>query len=548
MWWRCGAPQRRDVHEGAAPPSAPRSLRRRRRVEARRAGKLLGSAPTIGGEGYEGRWAGRVRFALLRLPKGSATRACGCAHSMPAARRSPSSHRARSTSSPTVVSCSPDRRVGFAGRRRASASRRSPRRCSTSTTRPSSGVSRSASPASGAGAARRADASAGRRTPTWWTPSSTNRHGTTVSTEETATRRFRLLHGVVDGGRATVSVVLGDGRRLRSVTARFEEAGSTAYAAVVPAGDAIRDLRVRRAGVAARTVTFSAPPLAVSCASGSPAFNESVLFDPSFNFATLSTTCRRSAPRPGGDGRRRRPDSGSRTAAGESLCLAVRDRPFTALSCVDRGAGLTSRPAAPWTTSGDRARSCSPCRRTWLASASAPRAAPRGNCQTVAGERVRGALRGPCALRRRHHHGLPRLRAHAASRRRRQGPAHGDRTPPTSGRLAPPKVFPARRLAGAPWPAVAVADRRARRTGARARCLAVTPADRRRPAPAAAPSAPAGSVIVTAPCTTRRLTVAIVAAGGSQVGMRSSRRRSVQLPLRAEPTVTTLPPVADCAR
>ena len=53
------------AYVGAAVPAAAA------RVEVRRAGVLLASAPTVAGEAYKGVRAGSVRFALVRLPKGT---------------------------------------------------------------------------------------------------------------------------------------------------------------------------------------------------------------------------------------------------------------------------------------------------------------------------------------------------------------------------------------------------------------------------------------------------------------------------------------------
>ena len=53
------------LHLGAAVPASAAS------VEIRRAGRSLGTAPTVAGEAYKGSSAGKVRFALVRLPSGT---------------------------------------------------------------------------------------------------------------------------------------------------------------------------------------------------------------------------------------------------------------------------------------------------------------------------------------------------------------------------------------------------------------------------------------------------------------------------------------------
>jgi len=519
---------------GAAVPAAAT------RLEVRRAGKLLASGPTVAGEAYRGRRAGRVRFALLRLP-------AGVGEAGLRVRAIDAAGAPVKVFAPGESDLVTDRRVLLAGRsgrtrwsvisqRRSSLSsalfdldHETVQRCLTvdvtgsQDSNTSEGECAGGTPQDNAFGSLFAAFGPGRG----------------AALEDVCKARFRLLHGVVAGRRVRVSVVLGDGRRLRARSAPFPEAGGTAYAIVVPPGAAVRSVRAQPANAAPRDLRFSAPPLTVTCASGYPAFDGGQGFDPSSGPATLLTNL--PTVTPAGPVTTIAGVPGFRIAdgPGDSLCLAVADRPFTALSC-----GIV----APGYSEGSGAVDDFSRPRAFVVAVPAqvarirfgPKAGPARELPTVAADGYAGRYAGRARY----------LAATITGVREFQRMVllddagkvlHTETDNTSEADLAGPTVSTPRRVAGARG-RPSLWQTSFRTGGSTLRCLALTrggpPRAHRR-----CRAVRSGSVtaIVSASCATHRLTAAVAAARGARVFVRDGRGVRRAVPLRAGAAVLTLP-------
>ncbi len=513
---------------GAAVPVAATT------VEVRRTGKLLASGPTIAGEAYRGRRAGSVRFALLRLPAtvendGLRVRALD-ASGAPVAVFDPG-HGELITERRALLSGRSGRvRWSVESQRKSSLTStvydldhetvsrcleikvKSPRVSGSSEGLCTGGAPQDAALESVFGAAG-------------------------AMTEDECDQRFRLLHGVVQGTGSRVSVLLGDGQRLPARSARFEEADKTVFALVVPAAAAIRGLRVQRPGTGARRVAFSVPPLAFSCATGAQGFptrflSDAVL-DPAGIFADLPPV------RPTGPVAAVAGSPGFRVADGpaESLCLAVADLPFTALTCGIMAPGFTDNVIAVDDYVRPRAFVLAvPAQVARLRLG--PKRGPARELPTIAAEGYTGRYAGHVRFV------AATITSFRELERMEQLDAFGKvlHKQTSEGSETGPRVFATRRIAGARGRA-SLWETPVRAGGETSRCLALTggPRPSSRTRCQTLHDGPI-TVLVDAPCSTRRLTVAVVARAGWRASMRSGAGAARPLPLRAGSAVLTLPP------
>jgi hypothetical protein len=310
---------------GAAVPAAATT------IEVRRAGELLSAGMTVAGEAYTGKRAGTLRFALVRLPKdaredGLRVRAIAADGTLVGVLSVSSSER-------DLVS---DRHRLLSGR--SGAVRWSITSRQTSSLQPSlidlghealarciqvdvrTARSGSTSETCLGGAPREnIDLLGGTRL--------------RASAEDSCTPDFRLLHGVVDANVQRVVVLLGDGSRRTAPTRPAGDGASLVYALVVSRAAAVRSVTLQLGDAGSKVVRVAAPPLAVLCAQGGsgdfpPAIGGEVssLTSP-FGELPPITPVGPVTTIPGTPGMR------VADGPGDSLCVAVADRPFNALGC-----------------------------------------------------------------------------------------------------------------------------------------------------------------------------------------------------------------------
>jgi hypothetical protein len=308
---------------GVATPAAAAT------VEVRRAGNLVASARTVAGEAYTGKRAGTVRFAIVPLPAGTPVDGL----------------RVRSLDATgalvAVASTDPDGDL-VSDRHRLRSGRSGSVRWSltanrTSTLTPSvldlgheSVTSCIEARVSAHGSSSTSTTCAGlapRDSLEIFGP------GLAVSAEDRCDPQFRLMHGVVDVAVQRVSFTLGDGSRRAARITPFGDGQHVLYAIVLPRAAAVRSVRYDSVPGGSRVVRLGLAPLAVTCASGDDDLGlplGSALLSPfSSPFANLP------AVTPVGPVTTLPGDPPIRVAdgPGDSLCLAIGDRPFTVLSC-----------------------------------------------------------------------------------------------------------------------------------------------------------------------------------------------------------------------
>lgn len=506
-------------------------------VEVRRAGVLLASGATVAGEEYRGKRAGSVRFALVRLP--------------PRAKLDGLRVRALDAAGTAVEVLAPgesalitDRRVLLSGRsgrtRWAVRGERSSELASSVANLDHEAVSRCVRVTAAGGRGSGSSSSCAGDAPldaAFEDLFSGGAEG--AGTTDRCRPRFRLVHGVADANVTGVSALLGNGRRIAARTAPFADAGKLVYALVVPAGAAVRSLRVERSGQKAHVVAFSVPPLAVTCASGEGAFSD--LAGTSSLFTGISDLIAAlPAVTPVGPVTTLPGPPSVRVAdgPGESLCIALATQPFNAFGCAVVAPGFENLTGAVDSYTRPRAFAL-----VVPASVATVRIAAKGGMPrelpTVAGDGYAGRYAG-------------RVRFAAASissfrefyRQELLDAAgkvlYSETDDTVDAAFTRPRVTASRRLAGAPghpslWQ-TAIRD-----SGRTMRCLALTTGG----PPAKADrceSARTGafSVIVGVPCTTHRLTVAVTALAGSRVTADTGRGSRV-LTLRRGAGLLTLP-------
>lgn len=297
---------------GAAVPAAAAT------IEVRRAGVLLGSAPTVAGEAYKGVRAGSVRFALVRLAKtdrtdGLRVRALTASgallevlateddEELVVSRRRLRSGRARGVRWSLVVE-----ETSALAPSVLDLARESVERCVVLVLN----TVQWGSACAGAGPVQSPDF-----------------ERKTALSAETCNPASRVVFGVVDGAAGSVVVALGDGRSRTVATVPVGD-GRRAYA-IATGGHAIRAVTVPGQGVARPGFA----PMSAVCAEGGSGlrlldFGSSalgilaLLFDvPPVTPTGPVTAIAGSPPIQVADG------------PGDTLCVAIAGKPFDALGC-----------------------------------------------------------------------------------------------------------------------------------------------------------------------------------------------------------------------
>jgi len=310
---------------GVAVPAAALS------IEVTRAGRLLAAGPTVAGAAYTGKAAGSVRFALVRLP----------------ARAPQDGLRVRAldgTGALVAVLAPGDRGELVTDRRRVLAGRSGSVRwtivSNLSSVLSSSildlaheSVSRCVEVAlhgaRGSSLSSISCASANPRDSVMLLDGPRSE----AALEQRCSPGFRLLHGVVAASVKAVGALLGDGRLRPARTALLAGGEQLAYAVVISDAAAVRSVTFEERSGARRTVPLAAAPLTVSCAPGQddPVTElagavTGPLANPFPNLPVVTpvgpvTTIAGAPTIRVADG------------PGDSLCIALGDQPFTALSC-----------------------------------------------------------------------------------------------------------------------------------------------------------------------------------------------------------------------
>ncbi len=315
-----GATVRGTTFVGAAVPAAATT------VEVRRAGQLLSAGATVAGEAYTGKRAGMLRFALVRLPAG--------------ARRDGLRVRALAANGAllAVLSVSSDREL-VSDRRSVLSGRSGAVRWSIASQW--SSVLESSLLDLGHETLSRCvvvKIRAGRDSSTSEScvgalprEQSLFDGGGQASANDRCAPDFRLLFGVAAAPlRATA--VLGDGTTRVARVKPIGDGRNVVYALVVPRAAAVRSVRLDAGDGGSKVVRLGLAPLAVGCAtagSGDPDLGiggTSILTSPFANLPPVVpvgpvTTIAGSPAIRVADG------------PGDSLCVAVGDRPFTAIGC-----------------------------------------------------------------------------------------------------------------------------------------------------------------------------------------------------------------------
>jgi hypothetical protein len=297
-------------------------------VELRRAGALLAAGPTAAGDAYHGKRAGKVRFALLSLPAkapadGLRVRALD-AHGALVEVIAPSNEGELVFDRHRLLSGT------YAGTRWSIDSSQSSALTPSVLDLAHETVSRCAEVRArddGSGTSSSRCVGAAPR------DSLTLLAGdASVSSEDSCTPYFRLLHGIVEASVQHVTFLLGNGRRRSARTAPFGDGKLTVYGLPIPRGAAVRSVTFDRGAGGSTVKRMQIAPLTVECATGdvdgldSYASLEDPLFSPFTNLPTVTP----SGPVTSVAGA---PSFRVADGLGDSLCLALGSLPFNAFSC-----------------------------------------------------------------------------------------------------------------------------------------------------------------------------------------------------------------------
>jgi hypothetical protein len=345
---------------------------------------------------------------------------------------------------------------------------------------------------------------------------------------------FRLLHGVVEGAGVTVSVLRGDGRRLAARTARLPGTRLTAYAHPVPAGVALRSIRIRRGDGSARTIGLARAPLSVTCGLRPPGTGL---------LGTLTLYSIEGGPpiTPVGPAAAVAGDIAFRVADGPggSLCTAFGEQPFTLTDCNVVAPGFEDV-----TTVVDDPRDPRALLLALPAAVAAVRIAggdgPPREVPTVTGDGYAGAYAGRVRFAATTITGFRDLN-HVTLLDAAGAVLRGASARP--GRRAEDRATPlaVRRLAGgAGRPSLWQSGVRA---GARTTtCLTLTDGPRPQDGGCDATREDGAAVLLRSSCATRRLTIAVTAPAGSRVVAATGAGRSRTIALRRGVGLVTLAP------
>jgi hypothetical protein len=296
------------------------------RVEVRRAGRVLASGPTTASPAYRGRYAATVRFALVRLPVRARTDALRI-HAFDAAGTLVSVFASGHDDDRVF-----DRRRLLSGRShrlfwsivssRASSlkptvfdlARESLSRCAEVRVQSSRG---------GGESSRSCDGDEPR--------DGLNFAGAQPDTKDLCHPDFRLVHGVAAAAVRRVTVLLGDGRRVGARTASLPGGAYRVYAVEIDPHAAVRRVELRTPTGPIEVRRLDLAPLAVTCA---PRQNENGAFSiSSFRLYGPDSMGPRVTPRGPVSTLPGPPTVRIADGPGDTLCVALGDRPFTALGC-----------------------------------------------------------------------------------------------------------------------------------------------------------------------------------------------------------------------
>jgi hypothetical protein len=504
------------------------------RVEVRRAGALLGAAPTTDGAAYAGRSSGKVRFALVGVP--ASTRPRGLrVYGYDAA----GALIAAVAGSELVF----DRRrvlKGRSGRARWSIlSHRESRLTPALFDLAHETVSRCVEvelTKSGVGGKRvSTDGGGCVSDPPRDNLSLLPGFGGELELADECNPAVRLLHGVVDASVQRVTALRGDGTRRRARIAQLPGGDERVYALAIPRTHAVRSVQLRsRAG--SRTIEVREPPLAMACAEGENSLSTGF---PAFGFGSLDDL---PPVTPAGPVTAIPGDPAMRVAdgPGDTLCVAVDAVPFNALGCAIVGPLSDEVLGVPDSLAKPRAFALAVPANVALVRITAG-GRTIGEGATVAAPGYAGRYAGLVRFAtlkvppgESFENGRPEYLDAAGRLLYREEEDSGSEPLPTV------RALPARRIAGragAPslWQTTTFYGSQ------RLRCLRITPGPRPGNDAACAATRAAATVLLDAPCTTHRMTVAIAATPGSRASAETgSGRRPIAL--RSGAGILTLAP------
>ncbi len=506
------------IHVGAAVPASAMS------IEVRRAGRLVGAAATVAGEAYKGTASDKVRFALARLAPGTPfdglrVHARDGAGRLVAVLTSLDGDlllerlRLRRGRSGRVSWKLNDERTSSLDPSVLDLAREKVKRCvelTLTSERPLLGptgqsICSGDAPLDSLGF----DSDSAR-----------------ARLQDRCSPDFRLVYGVVPASVRRVTVVLGDGRRRSAQTAALRGGLWRVYGLAIARRDAVRGVTIPRAGASARYLRRAAAPLSVICAGPNDAAlsSDDIFFPPLDELPQVTPTgpVATIAGSPAirvGDG------------PGDTLCLAIGERPFTALGCAvvspnvgSDGPGAVDRPLDPM-----QFALALPVSVAAIRLSSTDRSVAR-TMSTIAGEAYTGRYAGRvrfvavAVTDQREIARVELLDAAGAVLHEEQSSGQ------VPFELADPRVLMARRVAGrigraSLWQTTLRAGDETRR------CLALTAGPRPSGDDRCQAMRSDRSVLLDASCASRRLTVAVVAASGTRAraDVGASSRRSLRL-------------------
>jgi hypothetical protein len=514
---------------GAAVPAAATT------IEVRRAGQLLSAGATVASAAYTGKRADTLRFALVRLPAGAPED--GLRVRAIAANGALVAVLSYSGARDLVL----DRRRLLSGKSGATSWSISSRQAST--LEPSlldlghETLSRCVEVSIYSSRERSSSEACVGEVP--HDESLLGVGGLKVSAEDRCAPDFRLLHGVVGAATRHVVVLLGDGTRRTARVSPIGDGKNVAYAIVLPRAAAVRSVTLDMGDGGSQVLRLAAAPLAVLCAmtaSGDPGLGIGgagpFLTSPSGVFAPVVpvgpvTTIPGSPAMRVADG------------PGDSLCVAVGDRPFTALGC-GVVSPLFSQALGTYDDLNDPHAFAIvlPARVATLRIAG-PGGKGTRDIATLPGTGYAGPYAGYvrfAAASITDFRDLSRVEYLDAS----GTVLHAEHYDASSGDLVKPRFFAPRRIAGrAGGPSLWQSALRA--GGATLHCLALTSGARPAREDACQTGRVSYSVLVGAACTTHRLTVAVAVAGGTRAFASTGASRARPIRLRGGAGLLTLP-------
>ena len=502
------------------------------RVELRRAGKLLGGGPTIGGAAYAGRFAGTLRFALIRIPAspeldGLRIHAFDAAGTLIA-----------------VASASRDEERVF-DRRRVLSGRSGNVRWLLSSHRSSrltpavfdlahETVSRCVdlriTRGRGSGGSSSCVSAVPRDSLAFFEGSPSE-----ASSADECRPDFRLVNGVVASSVRRVTVLLGDGSRRAARTAPLSGRPQIAYALAIGRDDAVRGVELTPRSGRTRVVRLAKAPLRVVCAGASRnSIGSTSLFGfPSLDDLPPVTPVGLVATIPGA------PPIRVADGPGDTLCVALAALPFNAFGCAIVGPDLSEVLGVTDNVTAPRSFALAVPAAVATVRISGASGTPTQDIATVEGTGYAGRYGG-----------LVRFAAATVARTAdlagatyldAAGRVLHDEPPSARGENDTIRTLPARRIAGragAPslWQTTSRFDSR------RSDCLQLTSGRRPSKDDACTAVRSSATVLLEASCATRHLTLAVAVTPGSRVFADTGAGPPLPITLRNGAGIMTLAP------